>query len=78
MIDNNVITINTNEIPNEGIAIWLSDLFKNEISTGVSNAEVWGDQDTTKDEKEYNKIMIHAYNEVQKYWGKYGEYIEEK
>ena len=77
-MENNVIMINVNEIPNEIVAVWLSDLFKSQIYEGQSNAEIWGHYEEAENEKEYIKIMIQAYNEVQKFWGKYGDYIEEK
>ena len=76
-------------IPDETIAIWLSDLFKNEIEeakTAADNEHLFAlgsdgenaaqHEENSELNKQYVEILKRMYNEVQQYWGQYGNYIE--
>lgn len=79
-----IIKVNTDYITDETIAIWLSDLFKNEIDeveAAASNENIFAlgsdDEESTAQHKEnaelnrqYAEILKDAYNEVAKYWEK--------
>ncbi len=71
----------TLDIPNETVAIWLSDLFENEAKEAEGAAEnedifAMGSDDESRDQhnenadlnREYAEILRGAYNDVQKYW----------
>ena len=79
-----IIKINTDYIEDETIAIWLMDLFKNEIDEvecAASNEHIFAlgsdnDESATQHEenaelnRQYAEILKDAYNEVAKYWNK--------
>lgn len=79
-----IIKVNTDDITNETIAIWLRDLFKNEIdevecaasnehlfALGSDNAESAAQHEENAElNRQYAEILKDAYNEVEKYWKK--------
>ena len=79
-----IIKVNTDYITDETIAIWLSDLFKNEIDeveVAISNEYIFAlgsdNEESVVQHKEnaelnrqYAEILKDAYNEVAKYWEK--------
>lgn len=79
-----IIKVNTDYITDETIAIWLSDLFKNEIDEAkgaASNEDIFAlgsdNEESAAQHKEnaelnrqYAKILYDAYFEVAKYWDK--------
>ena len=79
-----IIKINTDYIEDETIAIWLSNLFKNEIEEvecAASNEHIFAlgsddDESATQHEenaelnRQYAEILRDAYNEMEKYWNR--------
>lgn len=77
-----IIKVNADQIKNETIAIWLSDLFKNEMEEALGAAEnedifaagsdgesAFQHKENARINREYAEILNDAYNEVQRYWG---------
>ena len=79
-----IIKVNTDYITDETIAIWLMDLFKNEMEEAegaASNEHIFAlgsddDESATQHEenaelnRQYVEILKDAYDEVAKYWNK--------
>ena len=79
-----IIKVNTDYITDETIAIWLLDLFKNEIDEArgaTSNEHLFAlgsddDESAAQHEenaelnRQYAEILKDAYDEVAKYWNK--------
>ena len=55
--------MNTDYIEDETLAIWLRDLFKNEINKVESAAQ---HRDNAELNRQYAEILRNAYNEIEK------------